>query len=147
MNDEIIIYSIKPSFVRKIIQSEKTVELRRLKPKKLNENSLVVIYASSPIQSLIGAFSVKKIIEAPLEELWKSVGSDAGVSREEFEKYFSDRDWGVAIFIDSFQVFKEPINLDDIKNIWEGFVPPQGFRYARISKLDVPEIISLAKDM
>lgn len=143
MGHELIILSIKPSYVDKIFKSLKTVELRRIKPKRLNNHSIVLIYASSPIQSILGAFSVKKIIEAPIDQLWSDVKFQAGISKEEFENYFSEKDIGVGIFIDTIYTFDNPIKLEEIRNIWTNFVPPQGFRYATTNDLFTPQVVSL----
>ena len=61
-----VLMSIRPQYATKIFDGIKTVELRRVKPKFLAEGDLIFVYVSSPVKSLVGAFTVSSITEKSL---------------------------------------------------------------------------------
>jgi predicted transcriptional regulator len=137
-----IFLSIRSQFVSKIFEGTKTVELRRIRPKHIAKGTLILIYVPSPIQSLVGAFKVDRVVELPPGELWKVVHDRAGVSRKEFDAYYEGTPTGVAIFFSDVWNLPEPIELQDLKeNV--GFQPPQGFRYATADELSSPQLAEL----
>jgi predicted transcriptional regulator len=129
-----ILLSIRPEYANKIFEHTKTVELRRVCPKHLEQGDWVLIYASSPVQALVGAFKVDKIVKKPLKDLWKMVRKQAGATRQEFDAYYDGVSVGVAIFfkVQDVQQLEEPITLDILKQ--HCFHPPQSFRYATASE-------------
>jgi predicted transcriptional regulator len=130
-----ILLSVRPKYANKIFERTKTVELRRVRPKLLEEGDLVLLYVSSPVQALVGAFKVDKIIEKPLKGLWRIVRNKAGITRQEFDNYYDGVSVGVGIFfkVQDVQKLDEPITLDILKK--QSFHPPQGFRYCRASDI------------
>ncbi len=129
-----ILLSIRPKYANKIFEHIKTVELRRVRPKRLEPGDWVLIYVSSPVQALVGAFKVDKIVKKPLKDLWQKVRKKAGVTRQEFDAYYDGVSVGVGIFfkVQDVQQLDEPITLDILKQ--QRFQPPQGFRYATASE-------------
>ena len=53
-----IILSIRPKHAAQIFSGLKKVELRRKRPKDLGNGTLALIYVTSPVRSLAGAFRV-----------------------------------------------------------------------------------------
>ncbi|MBX2999273.1 MAG: ASCH domain-containing protein [Caldilineaceae bacterium] len=143
MSSNAIVLSIRPHYVDMIFNRTKTVELRRSRPKRVVQGSLVLVYASSPIRSLVGAFKIAKIVEKPLGELWELVKDTAGVTKEEYLEYFQGLDSGVGIFLDDVWLLDAPINLDDWAEQGISFHPPQSFRYATDDELATPQIAEL----
>ncbi len=127
-----ILMSIRPQYADKIFNRTKTVELRRIKPKSLQEDDLVLVYVSAPVKSLVGAFKVESVIEASIATLWKNVRDHAGVSKSEFSNYYEGSKTGVAIFIKDVKLLSKPIQLAELQKRAEGFYPPQSFRYTSI---------------
>ncbi len=130
MSGKAIILSVKPQYADMILNGSKSVELRRVKPKYIEKGSLVLIYASSPVKSMLGAFSVHFVVEKPLDKLWKMVKETSGVTYQEYRRYFEGIGIGVGIFINEYWKLSEPISLDSIKEKIQTFNPPQSFRYA-----------------
>jgi predicted transcriptional regulator len=122
-----LLLSIHPKYVDAIMAGEKTVELRRRKPSI--ESGLALIYATSPRKELVASFEISSVRRTPLVLLWQAVRDSAGVSRREFYSYFAGQNTGVAIQIRKVMAFHEPIPLDDLREMWRGFQPPQGFCY------------------
>jgi predicted transcriptional regulator len=128
-----LLMSIRPQYADKIFNGTKTVELRRIKPKFLSEGDLVLVYVSSPVKSLVGAFTVALVIKQPLQSLWEAVKDHAGVSEEEFSNYYQGVQTGVAIFIQNVWLLSEPLHLAQMKKNFKNFHPPQSFRYTSIN--------------
>jgi predicted transcriptional regulator len=78
---------------------------------------------------LVASFQIANVIRAPLPLLWRLVADTAGVSRRTFNSYFDGLQFGIAIGISEVTQFSTPISLCDLRSMWHGFHPPQGFRY------------------
>jgi len=119
-----VLLSIKPEFADKIFSGEKKFEFRRTIFK--NEAvKTVLVYASSPVQKVIGEFEIDTIIKNDPENLWKSTFEFAGITREYFMKYFANKDFGFAIKIKKTRKYKVP---KCIKKDFNSY-PPQSFLY------------------
>jgi len=121
-----VLMSIKPKYADKIFSGEKSWEYRK-KIWKRDRIKTVVVYASAPISKVIGEFKTKKrdLIHATLKSLWNQTGKDGGISKEDFERYFIRRCFGVAIRVIEPTLYDNPKSLTDygIKR------PPQNFMY------------------
>ncbi|RLF27108.1 MAG: hypothetical protein DRN14_05820 [Thermoplasmata archaeon] len=138
MTSDAVLFSIRPKYAKKIFDGSKTIELRKIKPKRLKKGGLVLVYVSSPVKSLIGAFKVKQIEEYSLDEMWGKVRKDAGISKVEFDEYYQNSTSGIAIYIDNAWTLPEPIKLSTLRDSMEGFYPPQSFRYTSLKYLSEP---------
>lgn len=130
-----ILMSIRPQYAEKIFNRTKTVELRRIKPKFIQEGDLIFVYVSAPIKSLVGAFSVASVMAKPIPALWTDVKDQAGVSYSDFISYFHGVEAGVAIFIKDVWLLPKPIHLSEMQKEESGFYPPQSFRYTSIQQV------------
>ena len=135
MANNAILMSIRPQHANKIFNGTKTVELRRIKPRTLESSDLILVYVSSPVKSLVGAFRVASVLEKPLTPLWKAVKNHAGVSRAEFLSYYEGVQSGVAIFIKDIWLLPKPIHLAQLQKNVKDFYPPQSFRYTSIQQI------------
>ncbi|MEZ4725691.1 MAG: ASCH domain-containing protein [Caldilineaceae bacterium] len=136
MANNTLMLSIQPQYAEKIFQGIKTVELRKVKPNVV-QGDTVFVYISSPIQELYGKFEVDKVISKPVEELWKIVNRDAGVSQKEFFDYYKDTNIGYGIYLRSPVIIKCPISLNDLRRVWKNFYPPQGYKYLNAAELSL----------
>lgn len=143
MVNRMIILSIRPVYAAKIFEGLKVVELRRKRPQHLQKGALGLIYVSSPVRSLAGAFLVADIIEGPLTNLWKMVRDKAGVTYSEFKEYYAEVSVGTGIFFNKVWRFQEPLSLHDLRRESIDFLPPQTFRYAKSIELATPRIAKL----
>ncbi len=135
MLNNAILLSIRPQYANKIFEGRKRVELRRICPKYIKKGDLVLIYVSSPVKSLCGAFQVDRVVEKPLSELWKAVKGKAGVSRKEFNQYYQGLSVGSAIFFNNVWELSSPIELRELREQMTDFQAPQNFRYATADDL------------
>lgn len=123
-----LLLSIRPEFAIKIFQGTKRVELRRVKP-RVSQGHGVLVYVSSPAKELKGAFEVKDVLEAAPSQLWRTVGSESGITREEFESYFEGAETGYAIRIQRAWEFDQPQSLTSLRRRLPKFAPPQSYHY------------------
>ena len=133
----ILLLSIRPEYANKIFDRTKTVELRRIRPRLLNEGDRVVVYVSSPQQAVVGSFKVDNIVEKPVTELWEEVEKLAGISHEDFYDYYYGVRLGVGIFLKDIHRFSQPVELHRLRNKLPNLKPPQSFRYLTANQFNI----------
>jgi len=117
--------SIKPEFAESILNGEKRFEFRKGVFRN-KEVKTVVIYATMPVGKVVGEFDIDGIISSEPAELWKTTRKYAGITRDFFDAYFSQRTTGFAIAVKNPRRYENPVLL---KELVPGAVPPQSFRY------------------
>ena len=119
-----VILSIKPEYADKIFDGSKIYEFRKAIFKNRNIKK-VIVYASSPVQQIIGEFEIEQIISDDPVNLWESTKLGSGITKDFFFDYFENRKVAYAIQIKSTLKYKEPLC---IKKDFDTF-PPQSFLY------------------
>lgn len=119
-----VVLSIKPEFAFKIFEGSKKFEFRKAIFKNQNVKSIVV-YASSPVQKVIGEFRIGQILNDELAALWNQTKEHSGITEEFFYQYFSNRERGFAIQIKDLKLYAKPRCLREDYNLH----PPQSFAY------------------
>lgn len=119
-----VLLSIKPEYAEKILSGEKKYEFRRAIFKNQSVKK-VVIYASSPIQKVIGEFDIECVITLDLNELWESTKSHSGIDKEYYDSYFHGKEVGHAIKVKKTKRYRKHQNLND----FDIKFPPQSFCY------------------
>ena len=146
MSSNAIVLSIRPQYAEKIFDGSKKVEFRRVRPKHVKKGDLVLMYISSPTQSLAGVFKIDEIMAKSPSELWNLTQKIAGITQEEFFHYYKGVDTGIGIFFSDVWPLREPMKIQDWQNQGINFRPPQGFRYATADELASPRIAELTED-
>lgn len=121
-----VLLSIKPEFAFKIFDGTKKFEFRKTIFKN-TEVKQVVVYASSPLQQVIGEFEIEEILQDDLSTLWDLTREYSGISENFFYKYFENKEQGYAIKIKNVKKYKEPKNLREEFKLF----PPQSFVYIK----------------
>jgi predicted transcriptional regulator len=119
-----VLLSIKPEFAFKIFDGTKKFEFRKVMFKRPNVKT-VVVYASSPVQRVIGEFEIDDIFSFNPEAIWKMTKKHSGISEEFFYEYFADREIAHAIKIKNTKKYIKPLSIKDDFNL----VPPQSYVY------------------
>lgn len=119
-----VVLSIKPEFAFKIFDGTKKFEFRKaiFKNDKIKK---VIVYASSPVQRVIGEFEIEKIINHDIDTLWNLTQDFSGITEDYFYQYFANREEGFAIQIKKPKKYRYPKCLRTDYNL----VPPQSFAY------------------
>lgn len=119
-----VVLSIKPEFAFKIFDGTKKFEFRKSIFKN-DKIKTIIVYASSPVQKVIGEFEIDKIINKDLETLWGMTQTRSGISEDYFYQYFADKQHGFAIKVKKTKKYKTPKCLRTDFNL----LPPQSFAY------------------
>lgn len=92
--------SIKPKYADLILAGKKTVEIRK---SRINACSgdIIAIYATKPQGSIVGYFTVEKVMWNETDELWKSIGQCTCLSHDEYTKYAAEKKMMCGISISS----------------------------------------------
>ena len=126
--DRALLVSLRPRFAHALLAGDKTVELRRVPP-SVECGTLVLMYSSSPERQLVGTARVSHVAVATPDEIWECHGTQTGLSRSEYDKYFAGTNRAVAIVIQDPVRLGRPRPLAELRRRWDGFRPPQSFRY------------------
>jgi len=119
-----VVLSIKPAFANKIFDGTKKFEFRKAIFKN-DKIKTVIVYASSPVQKVIGGFEIEKIINHDIDTLWGLTHNFSGITEEYFYQYFAERKIGYAVQIKKTRKYRQPKCLKADFNL----VPPQSFAY------------------
>jgi predicted transcriptional regulator len=119
-----VLLSIKPEFADRIFDGTKKYEFRKAIFKNPNIKT-VIVYASSPVQRVIGEFEIEKILSEHPECLWEMTKNHSGITEQFFFDYFSRREKGFAIKVKKPKLYKRSLNLQSAFNT----TPPQSFMY------------------
>ena len=122
-----VLLSIKPEFADKILCGKKRYEFRKTRFTQAGSGSIVYLYSSSPVQRIVGHFTISDVVSSCPEGLWDQFGEHSGIkNRERFLQYFNGTDIGYAIGIEDFEQLDEPV---DPREFFEDFRPPVSFQY------------------
>lgn len=133
----VALFSIHPHYARAILDGSKQVEFRRQGlPADVTD---VVIYATSPVQQVIGMFEVAGVDKMSPSQAWKQHGRVGGIEKTAFERYYTNADQAFVIRIRSAQTFPTPFLLADLD---ENLRPPQSYMYLRDDVLDRARVLA-----
>lgn len=116
--------SINPIFADRILDGSKQVEFR--KTRFASKVSHVLIYATTPVQQIVGYFSVDSIIEGAPADLWEEFNHVSGTDSGFYFSYFDSSNVAIGIKVREVCALDSPISLEVVG--LEG-PPPQSFRY------------------
>ena len=136
MESSTILLSIKPKYVQKIFSGEKNIELRRIKPKKINPGSVVIVYATAPLKTIYGAFRIEGIEKLHTYEIKNQILNLACVTRKEAQEYFIGKSCGYAFYIGPRLKISNRMKRFLFKDN-SIVIPPQSFCYINIEQLDL----------
>ncbi len=119
-----VLLSIKPQYAFKIFDGSKKFEFRKVIFKNPNIKT-VVVYASSPVQKVIGEFEIEDILSFNPKAIWEMTKKYSGISEDFFYEYFADRTVAHAIKIKNTKRYLVPLNLREDFNV----LPPQSYVY------------------
>jgi predicted transcriptional regulator len=122
------VLSIRPTYIERILDGRKTIELRRRFPTEIGAAALVLLYSTSPVQAIVGSARLTAVSQRSLRALWREFGTEAAVTRSEFDAYFSGAGQGCALRLTDVHEFESPIHLTDLAREFE-FSPPQSYCY------------------
>lgn len=121
-----VLLSIKPEFAEKIFNGTKKFEFRKSIFKKTDVQT-VVVYASSPVQQVVGEFTIDTILNDDVDAIWKQTARYAGITRDFYLSYFANKKKAYAIKILNTKRYAEARRLSDYNINYA----PQSFAYVQ----------------
>jgi predicted transcriptional regulator len=126
--DRVMVLSIHPRHVEKILEGTKSVELRRTRP-LVAPGQPVAIYATLPSGALVATCRISGVQAGSPASIWRSVGSDTGLTRAEFDEYFDGADSAIALHLEAVTALVGKITLEDLRANGRRFQPPQTWHF------------------
>jgi predicted transcriptional regulator len=123
-----LLISIRPKHAEKIFNGSKTVELRRIRP-RLKNGDLVLVYVSSPVKALMGAFEVASVSSGSPRQIWIKFNGKSGLTQTEFDDYYEGAKHAFAVVLKRLWKFEKPVKLKQLRQRGSGFRPPQSYHY------------------
>jgi len=108
-----ILLSIKPMFVKNIIEGKKLYEYRKQIPKEKVDK--IYVYESTPKgrKQVVAEMLIDGILKMSPQELWNKTSGYSGISQEFFNEYFDGKDIAYAYSIKNVSTKGYPKNLSD----------------------------------
>lgn len=118
-----ILLSINPQHVENIMHGTKKYEYRKIMCKKNIDK--ILIYATCPVQKVVGEAEVLDILEMDKEDLWNLTKGQSGISKKFYNQYYKGRKTAIAYKLGDVIEYDVPMGLNEygIK------VAPQSYVY------------------
>ena len=130
---ELMIMSIHPRHLDKIITGAKTVELRKTRP-SVRDGQPVALYATSPTRAVVATCMINRVAVGRPTDLKDNLLGAAQVTSLEYDKYFAGSDRAVALYLEDVLTLPEPITLDHIR-LTDRWHPPQTWHFVAAERL------------
>ena len=124
--DDILI-SVDERHANNMLSGRKRVELRRRRM-VLSEGDRVWIYSKVPRGQVDAIGIVDHVFAGTPSEIWGEFSDVTGVAKDEFFAYFSGIEIGYAIVFQDVTPLRGAVRLEDIRQQYESFQPPQFFQ-------------------
>jgi predicted transcriptional regulator len=126
MPNKDILLSLKPRHAQTIFTGLKTVELRKRRP-NIKLGTRIWIYVSLPTGAIKGSAKLSQLESNSPKAIWKKLGHQTGVSKQEFNGYFQNSKTAHALILTDVRRLAHDLSLKDIKKKIRSFHPPQFF--------------------
>ena len=132
MEHRVALISMHPEYADKILSGEKKLEFRRRWP--THSISTLFIYATAPVQRIVGFAKVARVTQGTPAQLWRLTKDiKGGITRRKLFTYLAGRKTGVAIELKKITLV--PGGVDPRVCLGRGFRPPQSFKYLSDSEV------------
>ena len=118
-----MLLSIKPVYVKKILEGKKKYEFRKFRCKEGIDT--IVIYSTAPEKKVVGEVPLLEIIEGDVEYVWQQTKPDGGITKKAYLEYYKDKEVATAYQLGEVVVYDEPKELSDLGLNYA----PQSFAY------------------
>lgn len=128
-----ILISIKPKFVNLMFKGMKKYEYRT-KEGKFDQGAKIFVYCTSPIKKIVGFFTCGGVLVGTPNDIWAKTNQESGLNKGDFFSYYKNKEKAIAIRISNPKEFKSPCELEQMREIFKNFNPPQSFYYLNESE-------------
>lgn len=99
-----VLMAIRPEYVERILNGQKQFEFRKRKCKR--EVDSILVYCTAPIKRVVGEVEILDALEDTPKGIWNRTKQAAGISKDDFFKYFTNTSNAVAYRLGEVSVFK-----------------------------------------
>ena len=126
-----IVMSLHPKFAASIMEGRKTVEVRRNFHTKWIGHR-VSVYASSPVQAIVGDAYIAAVIPGSPKEIWDKFGSKIACTENEFRRYAAAKNELFAIQLADVNVYPKSMPIGTLSSLVERKLKaPQSYQSLR----------------
>ena len=118
-----MLLSIKPVYVKKILEGKKKYEFRKFHCK--DGVDTIIIYSTAPEKKVVAEVPLLDIIEGDVEYVWQQTKPEGGITKKAFKEYYKDKEIATAYKLGDVVVYDEPKELSDFGLNYA----PQSFAY------------------
>lgn len=123
---ETIMISASPKVAKELFDNpEKDVLFYKNTP--VNKVSRVIVYATAPVQKVVGEFDLEVIDKGAVSTNWKKYSKRSVLSKKDYDVYYTGKDQAHAMVSTKAYKYRKPKALSDY-NMTKG---PSGFQYLK----------------
>lgn len=122
-----VLLAVQPRFAAMLMAGTKPIELRKRFP-SLTRGTVIFVYASAPVRSVVGTIVLDQVERCGLERVWRELVPSIGADKQYIRDYVADRREVTLLHLRSPKPFAAAIPLRDLRML-VGIEPPQSFRY------------------
>lgn len=101
--------AIHPRYAEAILDGRKGVEFR--KRPLADDVTTVIIYATAPVQRIVGEFSVDRVVISSPSDLWVAAGAVGCIDFEAYRAYYDGHDRAAGIVVSRPRRYAVPVAL------------------------------------
>jgi predicted transcriptional regulator len=128
MPDRAMLLSLRQRHASAILAGQKRVEVRR-RPVAAPVGTTIVLYATSPVQAIVGTARLAAKLRCSAEEAWEIAWPDLALERDELTDYLLGSAASL-LWLDDVRPLARAIALAELR-AGAPFRPPQSYRYVR----------------
>lgn len=122
-----LLMSLKASYAERILNGQKTVEIRRRFADKWSGHR-VGLYASAPVRSLVGEAKISAVASDHPSAIWEKFGAKIGGSKDEFDTYVEGASEIYAIVLEEVVSYTSRAPISQLSDfVGRDLVPPQSY--------------------
>lgn len=108
-----ILISIKPEYVKKILNGKKRYEYRKVKPARKNISKML-IYSTTPVKLVVAEAEIESILEDDVKKIWKDTKCESGITKKIYDSYYKNCSKAIAYKLKKVTIYEKPQKLEDI---------------------------------
>jgi predicted transcriptional regulator len=128
MTDYALLLSLRQRHAAAILAGQKRVEVRR-RPVVAPVGTTIILYATSPVQAIVGTARLAAKLRCSAEEAWEIASAELALEREELMQYLLGSGASL-LWLDDVRPLSRSIALAELRAD-APFRPPQSYRYVR----------------
>jgi len=122
--ERVALMAIHPRYADAILDGDKQVEFR--KRRLASDITTVLIYATFPVQKIVGEFRIREMVVGAPDAIWEEFGDVGIIDRNSFGDYYASSENAVAIVVDAATRYERSQPLSELT---PAPAIPQSFSY------------------